>query len=244
MNSDLLGRFPALRNLENPAIKILDKSSRVVRLPPGAKAFEPGMQCDNYLMVASGRIRVQQVSESGREIVLYRIGDGKSCVLTTACLLARERVLGGGHRRDGGFGACRSSDQFRKACCQITALSGLCVHGLRKSHHGFDAAGRGDCLRAYRHPSGPLLELSDRVNSLSLTHHELSVEAAGRRPRGRCHKPAILKDIERGGGCRLRARAGKCVIRDRGAVSSLAGLTPICDLSHRRPTGGTSRLPM
>lgn len=33
-------------------------------------------------------MRVQQTSESGREIVLYRIHSGESCVLTTACLLA------------------------------------------------------------------------------------------------------------------------------------------------------------
>jgi CRP/FNR family transcriptional regulator len=33
---------------------------------------------------------VQQVSETGHEIVLYRIHAGQSCVLTTACLLAFE----------------------------------------------------------------------------------------------------------------------------------------------------------
>ena len=33
---------------------------------------------------------MQQVSEGGREIVLYRVHAGESCVLTTACLLAYE----------------------------------------------------------------------------------------------------------------------------------------------------------
>lgn len=37
-----------------------------------------------------GRIRVSQHSESGREIVLYRVDAGESCVLTTACMLAEE----------------------------------------------------------------------------------------------------------------------------------------------------------
>ncbi len=32
------------------------------------------MPCGNHLMLVSGRVRVQQVSASGREIDLYRIG--------------------------------------------------------------------------------------------------------------------------------------------------------------------------
>ena len=33
---------------------------------------------------------MQQVSESGREIVLYRVSAGESCALTTACLMGYE----------------------------------------------------------------------------------------------------------------------------------------------------------
>ncbi len=35
-------------------------------------------------------MRVQQVSDTGHQIVLYRIEAGQSCVLTTACLLSYE----------------------------------------------------------------------------------------------------------------------------------------------------------
>ena len=42
------------------------------------------------LFLLDGTVRVQQVSEAGHEIVLYRIQAGQSCVLTTACLLAFE----------------------------------------------------------------------------------------------------------------------------------------------------------
>lgn len=86
----LLARFPSLSQLEPDVVRMLEQSAIPVTLPPGAKAFEAGMPCGNYLMLASGRVRVQQVSECGREIVLYRISGGESCVLTTACLLAHE----------------------------------------------------------------------------------------------------------------------------------------------------------
>ena len=38
-------------------------------------------------------MRVQQVSETGREIVLYRVSAGESCALTTACLMGYEDYL-------------------------------------------------------------------------------------------------------------------------------------------------------
>jgi len=90
MDKGKLERFPTLRELEEDSLKLIEDASRIVNLPAGAKAFEAGMQCDNYLMVMSGCIRVQQVSQNGHEIVLYRVGDGETCVLTTACLLAHE----------------------------------------------------------------------------------------------------------------------------------------------------------
>lgn len=85
-----LERFPALRGLERDAYRTLLENARPVNVPAGAKAFQAGSGCENYLLVLSGTIRIQQLAESGREIVLYRVGAGETCVLTTACLLARE----------------------------------------------------------------------------------------------------------------------------------------------------------
>jgi CRP/FNR family transcriptional regulator len=42
------------------------------------------------MLLLEGTIRVQQVSENGREIVLYRVQAGESCALTTACLMGYE----------------------------------------------------------------------------------------------------------------------------------------------------------
>jgi CRP/FNR family transcriptional regulator len=87
---DWIDGFPRLRECGESAVQALCENAQQVRLPAGAKAFEPGAHCDYYLLVVSGTVRVQQISESGREIVLYRVGGGESCVLTTACLLAHQ----------------------------------------------------------------------------------------------------------------------------------------------------------
>jgi CRP/FNR family transcriptional regulator len=90
MNADWIEQFPGLSRLE-PAIKdALTRKSAVVMVREGSVIFGPGKSPENLLLMLEGRVRVQQVSEAGREIVLYRVEAGQSCVLTTACLLAHE----------------------------------------------------------------------------------------------------------------------------------------------------------
>ena len=83
-------RFPGLSRLDVPTKELLLTRSAIVEVPAGTTIFGPGNSPENMLFLLGGTVRVQQVSESGHEIVLYRIEAGQSCVLTTACLLAYE----------------------------------------------------------------------------------------------------------------------------------------------------------
>ena len=85
-----IDKFPGLSQLEEPVRHTLVERSRIVRVPKDTVVFGPGKAPDNLLLLLDGSLRVQQVSEGGREIVLYRVHAGESCVLTTACLLAYE----------------------------------------------------------------------------------------------------------------------------------------------------------
>lgn len=80
--------FPALADLEPDAAARLAVAADRVRLPSGAAAFRPGDACSAYLMVLDGTVKVATTAESGREIVLYRVGRGETCVLTTSCLMS------------------------------------------------------------------------------------------------------------------------------------------------------------
>jgi len=85
-----IDRFTGLSRLEPRIREILTNRSQVIKVPSGSVIFGPGKAPDNLLLLLSGTVRVQQLSESGREVVLYRVNAGESCVLTTACLLAYE----------------------------------------------------------------------------------------------------------------------------------------------------------
>lgn len=85
-----LQRFKGLASLPGEERQMLLKNSRVIDVPKGTVVFGPGNTPDSLLLLLEGCVRVQQLSDKGREIVLYRVRAGESCVLTTACLLAYE----------------------------------------------------------------------------------------------------------------------------------------------------------
>ncbi|WP_066703887.1 Crp/Fnr family transcriptional regulator [Celeribacter ethanolicus] len=87
---DWIDRFSGLAALEPKVRERLVSQSQIVHLPENTVLFGPGKSPENLLMLLEGTVRVQQTTEGGREIVLYRVHAGESCVLTTACLLAYE----------------------------------------------------------------------------------------------------------------------------------------------------------
>lgn len=86
-------KFPGLRLLPAELLAVLANNSAIVALPAGSRIYGPGQSPDSYLLMLDGTVRVQQVSECGREIVLYRVAAGESCALTTACLMGYEDYL-------------------------------------------------------------------------------------------------------------------------------------------------------
>lgn len=82
-----LVQFPLLAAIEEHTRKILIKSARIVEAPVGTVGYREGGPCGAYVMRLSGKSRVYKMSASGREILLYRVGPGETCVITTTCLL-------------------------------------------------------------------------------------------------------------------------------------------------------------
>ncbi len=85
-----IDRFPNLMELESDVRDGLLATAKVINVPAETVIFGPGHPPQNLLLLLEGRVRVQQTSEQGRDIVLYRVHAGESCVMTTACLLAYE----------------------------------------------------------------------------------------------------------------------------------------------------------
>lgn len=79
--------FPEFAESNDRYIQALMCAANVVSLQANQQVFFPGSVCENYLLVLDGCVKTQLISESGREIALYYVRSGDSCVLTTSCLL-------------------------------------------------------------------------------------------------------------------------------------------------------------
>lgn len=79
--------FPHLAELPaQERAAILDEMGMGV-YPAGTVMIEQGRKCRGAALVLSGVIRVYKISEEGREITLYRVGCGETCILAVSCLL-------------------------------------------------------------------------------------------------------------------------------------------------------------
>lgn len=90
MDTSWINQFPALAALPEAERRLITDHSARMQLPVGTTVFAPGIAAENFLLVLGGTVRVQQVSASGREIVLYRVTGGETCIMTTACLFSEE----------------------------------------------------------------------------------------------------------------------------------------------------------
>lgn len=83
-----LGRlYPVLGELPAPLRQALAADLRHVTAPAGYVLFDVESACHMFLLPCVGAVRVIKPALSGREILLYRLEPGDSCVLTASCLL-------------------------------------------------------------------------------------------------------------------------------------------------------------
>lgn len=96
MDASLLDRYPLLRDLPVAERERLLAMGKRVSIPVGTLVFDEQQACQGFPLVLSGSIRVIKAAASGRELLLYRVGAGESCILTSSCLLGHTRYLARG----------------------------------------------------------------------------------------------------------------------------------------------------
>ena len=215
--NDWTAFFPPLRQLPSNAFVRLRDLSLVVELPEASRIFGPGQAPENFLLLLDGTIRVQQTSESGREIVLYRVHAGESCALTSACLMGYEEYQAEGlaETRIRAVAIPRtlfdeliaSSSEFRRFV--FTAFSRRVTNLFRVIEEV--AFARIDVRLAQR-----LIELVDESGNISATHQDLANELGSARE-------VISRQIhefkQRGW---ISASRGVIELTDKGGLSRLA----------------------
>jgi CRP/FNR family transcriptional regulator, anaerobic regulatory protein len=215
--NDWVDDFPTLNTLDPSIRSRLLASALAVTMPEGAMVFQEGAECSNYLLVLQGSVRVQKLSESGREIVLYRVEHGQSCVLTTSCLLSSDTY---------------SAEAVTETPVEAVAIPNAIFQELLATSREFRAFvfatyaerltgllmlidaiafGRMDARLA-----AVLIELADKDGAITKTHQELARELGTARE----VVSRLLKEFEHRGW--LSLGRGRILLCDHSALEQLA----------------------
>ena len=83
---EIFQSFPYLNAMPREAKEELSQRS-VVKSLSHKQVLVNGGDCQYLPFVLSGTLRVYKVSETGKELTLYRIDRGESCILSATCIL-------------------------------------------------------------------------------------------------------------------------------------------------------------
>ncbi len=82
--------FPVFKQLSEMDRQKLFSAGQVVVLPDDQMLMQQNQNCQFIPMVMSGRLRIFKLSPNGREMTLYRIGSGETCLISIACQIEGE----------------------------------------------------------------------------------------------------------------------------------------------------------
>jgi CRP/FNR family transcriptional regulator len=87
---DFIKAFPGFGTGPEELVRDLLQSGRSAVIPQGRQIYSEGDACSAIAFVLSGEIRVYKVGQTGREITLYEIGPGETCILNASCILSEK----------------------------------------------------------------------------------------------------------------------------------------------------------
>ncbi len=91
LRTRLLQHYPMLAELPAAELDALLANAMMMPLPGGTVVFDENQPCQGFPMLLSGSIRVVKAAPNGRELQLYRVTPGESCIITSSCLLGHSR---------------------------------------------------------------------------------------------------------------------------------------------------------
>ncbi|MGE5471090.1 MAG: Crp/Fnr family transcriptional regulator [Bacteroidota bacterium] len=85
----VLDLYPVLAGLSESQLDALLQPQAVMHLPAGTQVFAEHQPCRGFPLLVSGSIKVIKLAGNGRELMLYRVAPGGSCIISSSCLLGR-----------------------------------------------------------------------------------------------------------------------------------------------------------
>lgn len=146
-------------------------------LPAGAVVFRPNDDCPGFVVVKGGVIKVSLTSESGREIVLYRVRPGDVCLQTFSCLSRKTPYAAEGRVEEALTAAVIPPTLFDRLMGEVPAFRSEVFAAVARRFAEFEhmvetLAFTGLVARV----AAALLKLAGSGNEVDATHETIAVE--------------------------------------------------------------------
>ncbi len=210
---EILGLFPFFSNLSDSFQRKLIKHAEVASLPIGASYFEEGHSCSQIALVGKGDIRVFKRGESGREITLYHVERGETCILTASCVLAQSPYPATAVVDREAQAIIFPADLFRDWVAQNEVIRQFVFSSLANRMEGVLSLIEELTFRKLDQRLMQFLQdktkATSQKQSIKMTHEEIAVELGSARE----VISRILKDFERRG--IIQQNRGAIVLQDQ-----------------------------
>jgi len=119
---ELLGTFPIFRNAPADLVDAILSGAIPKPFERGDSLYTEGDSCPFIGFLISGELRVFKVGEGGREITLYEVFPGETCILNASCILSHLRYPANAAAITNGDMLLVSAELFRKLIAQYEEM--------------------------------------------------------------------------------------------------------------------------
>ena len=197
----------------------IDRDASAVKAAAGRVMFDAGSPCRGMLLLERGQLRVARVAPDGRELLLYHVGPGDSCVLTVSCLLGGEHYPARGTVVQEATGVFVPAPLFSRLTHAAPAFRDVVFRAFAEritSLVELAAAVRFDSLD--RRLASRLLDDVERSGRIEIqtTHAGLAADLGSAREQ-------VSRLLERFAACgAVELGRGRIVVRDKGRLQAIA----------------------
>ncbi len=89
----ILMKFSFFRQAPPPLRREMLQAALHIKAGSGTCLFNAGDTCARFALVGAGRIRVYKIAETGRQVTLYNVVAGQTCIVNTLCSLLSTRAV-------------------------------------------------------------------------------------------------------------------------------------------------------
>lgn len=211
----ILDSWAAMPDLEPTIDREVRGAAIFKSVAAGTDLFHRSDPCSHIAIVGSGNIRVYALSDEGRQITMYRIRTGETCLLTLTCVLGGVAYAGHAVAETDVNAVLLPADRFRSWVDRSPALRRYVFSFISVQTAGLVGLIEALFLSVDRRLAGVLLGAFGDHEQLSATHSALAADAGTSRE----VVSRYLKEFERQGVIDLGR--GVIDLRDRSALEAL-----------------------